>query len=68
MDPALWDAVTAVTWGSADFISRFTGRAMGTIVALLGMLLISGLALTAFVWPDIGNIAWDPTGGPLLSV
>lgn len=66
MDPALWGAVTAVTWGSADFISRFTGRAMGTIVALFGMLLISGLALTVFVWPDIGNIAWDPTGGPLV--
>ena len=66
MDPALWGAVTAVTWGSADFISRFTGRAMGVTVALFGMLLISGLALTAFVWRDIGEIAWDPAGGPLV--
>ena len=66
MGPALWGAVTATAWGSADFISRFTGRAIGTAVALFGMLTISGLALTLFVWRDIGGIAWHPTGGPLV--
>lgn len=66
MNPALLGAVTAVGWGSADFISRFTGRAIGTTVALFGMLLISGLVLTLFVWRDIGDIAWHPTGGPLV--
>lgn len=66
MDPALWGAITATSWGTADFISRFTGRAMGTTVALFGMLTISGLALTLFVWRDIGAIAWDPVGGPLV--
>lgn len=68
MDPALWGAITATTWGTADFISRFTGRAMGPTVALFGMLTISGLALTLFVWRDIGGIAWDPVGGPLVLV
>ena len=66
MDPALFGAVTAAGWGSADFIARFTGRAIGTTVALFGMLTISGLALTLFVWRDIGDIAWHPTGGPLV--
>ncbi len=66
MDPALWGAVTAATWGGGDFISRFTGRAMGPAVALFGMLIISGAVLTLFVWREIGDIAWDPTGGPLV--
>lgn len=66
MDPALWGAVTAATWGGGDFIARFTGRAMGPVVALFGMLTISGLVLTLFVWRDIGDIAWHPTGGPLV--
>ena len=68
MDPALWGAVTAVTWGSADFIARFTGRAMGAAAALFGMLLISGAALTLLVWRDIGDLAWDPAGGPLVLI
>ena len=68
MDPALWGAVTAVSWGSADFIARFTGRAMGAMAALFGMLLISGVALTLLVWREIGDIAWDPVGGPLVLV
>ena len=46
MDPALWGAVTALSWGTADFIARYTSRAMGTAVALTGVLIVSGLGLT----------------------
>ena len=33
--------LVAVSWGSADFIARFTDKALGTRVALLGMFWIS---------------------------
>ncbi len=68
MDPALWGVVTAVSWGGGDFIARFTGRAMGVSAALFGMLLVSAVALTLLVWRDIGDIVWDPTGGPLVLI
>lgn len=65
MDPALWGAVTATTWGTADFIARYTGRAMGVTAALAGMLLISGLGLTLLAWDDLAALIWHPQGGPL---
>jgi len=65
MDPALWGAITAVSWGTADFIARYTSRAMGTTAALVGMLLVSGLGLTLLAWDDIAGLTWHATGGPL---
>ena len=65
MDPALWGAVTATTWGTADFIARYTGRAMGVTVALVGVLIISGLGLTLLAWDDLAALTWHPQGGPL---
>lgn len=65
MDPALWGAVTAATWGTADFIARYTGRAMGTAAALAGMLLVSGLGLTLLAWDDLATLTWHAQGGPL---
>ena len=65
MSPALWGIITATGWGTADFIARYTGRAMGTTVALLGMLLVSGLGLTVLGWDRLPALAWHPQGGPL---
>lgn len=65
MEPALWGVVTATGWGTADFIARYTSRAMGTAVALAGMLLISGLGLTLLAWDELAALAWHPQGGPL---
>jgi drug/metabolite transporter (DMT)-like permease len=65
MDPALWGAVTATTWGTADFIARYTSRAMGTTVALTGVLIISGLGLTLLAWDDLAALSWRAQGGPL---
>jgi uncharacterized membrane protein len=47
MGPAYWGLLTSVTWGMADFIGRFTGRAMGHITALVGVFLMSAVAMTA---------------------
>jgi len=46
----LFGSITALGWGSADFIARFTGRAMGHKTALMGMLGISAVVLTLVVW------------------
>jgi drug/metabolite transporter (DMT)-like permease len=42
----LFGLLTALSWGCADFMARFTGRAVGPDVALAGMLLASALLLT----------------------
>jgi drug/metabolite transporter (DMT)-like permease len=46
MSAVLLGLVTAVCWGGADFIARFTGRAVGPDVALSGMLVTSAVLLT----------------------
>lgn len=65
MDPALWGAVTASTWGTADFIARYTSRAMGVTVALAGVLIVSGLGLTLLAWDELSVLHWHTQGGPL---
>lgn len=49
MNAALWGLASALGWGGADFIARFTGRKLGPDVALLGMLLVGLTALTVAV-------------------
>jgi drug/metabolite transporter (DMT)-like permease len=46
MSEVLFGLITAACWGCADFMARFTGRAMGPDVALSGMLLASAVLLT----------------------
>ncbi len=62
MNPALWGLATALGWGSADFIARFTGRAMGHQAALLGMLGVSAPVLSGIVWLGGVPLVWDPSG------
>jgi drug/metabolite transporter (DMT)-like permease len=49
MSGVLFGLLTAVCWGGADFIARFTGRAVGPDVALSGMLVTSAVLLTLLV-------------------
>lgn len=50
MNPALWGAFTALGWGGADFIARFTGRRLGHDRALFGMLCVSALVMVVIFW------------------
>ncbi len=51
--------MTALGWGTADFIARFSGRALGYASALLGMLLVGSVVLTLYVvWADV-ELVWD---------
>ncbi len=66
MNPALWGLVTALGWGSADFIARFTGRGLGHQSALLGMLGISALAFVFLLWGSGMPLVFDLSGWWLL--
>lgn len=50
MNAALGGVLAAVAWGSADFIARFTGGAVGHVNALFGMLAASAVVLSALVF------------------
>lgn len=62
MNPGLWGLMTAFGWGGADFIARFTGRAMGHETALFGMLSIGAFVLTFVVWQADIPLVWDLAG------
>jgi drug/metabolite transporter (DMT)-like permease len=53
LTPPLWGLLTALGFGTADFIARYTGRALGVWNALLGMLLVGTVAL-AILMPFTG--------------
>lgn len=66
MNPALWGSLTALGWGSADFIARFTGRAMGHEQALFGMLSVSAVVLSLILWQADAPLVLEPGGWWLL--
>lgn len=69
MSPALWGMLTALGWGGADFIARFTGRAAGYQVALLGMLGVSAALLARLVLREaISPLRWAGVGSILAGV
>ena len=50
MTAGLYGLLAALAWGSADFIARFTGRAIGHKQALLGMLIVGAILLSLFIF------------------
>ena len=66
MNPAILGLMTALGWGGADFIARFTGQAMGPRVALFGMLLVGSLVLPLVLWGSGLPLDWHPRGFWLL--
>ncbi len=68
MNAALGGVLAAVTWGSADFIARFTGGAVGHVNALFGMLATSAVLLTGLVFLMDLSIAESTAGWWLLLI
>jgi drug/metabolite transporter (DMT)-like permease len=68
LTPPFWGLLTALGFGTADFIARYTGRALGVRNALLGMLLAGTLALGAAM-PLTGlELDASPQGWALLTL
>ena len=53
--------LAAAVWGSADFIARFSGKALGVRVVLLGMFGASALMFTVIMWgaDETLRLRWD---------
>ena len=66
MNPVAWGILTALSWGSADFVARLTGRAIGPAHALLGMMLFGSLALSLWVALTRPPLVWATQGLPWL--
>ena len=62
MTSGLWGLLTALGWGGADFVARFTGRALGPEVALFGMLSVGAVVLTLLVWLIGPPLVWELSG------
>jgi len=62
LNAVLGGVTASLAWGSADFIARFTGGALGHVRALFGMLVASALVLTGVVLAR-GPIAAGGDGG-----
>jgi drug/metabolite transporter (DMT)-like permease len=50
MNAVIGGVVAALAWGSADFVARFTGGAVGHVRALFGMLTASAVVLSGVVY------------------
>ncbi len=62
MTPGLWGELAALSWGTADFAARFSGRALGHRSALFGTLLVGSAALSLWVWLADIPLLWTPSG------
>jgi drug/metabolite transporter (DMT)-like permease len=66
MIAVLFGLVTALCWGCADFMARFTGRAIGPDLALSGMLVASAPLLTVLVLVTPVPLIDSLAGWPLI--
>jgi drug/metabolite transporter (DMT)-like permease len=65
MTAVLLGIAAALSWGLADFAARFTGRAVGPVVATLAMLTTSAAALGLFILWHGAAIDWRWASLPL---
>lgn len=68
MNSALWGTLSAGSFGSADFIARFTGRGVGPAYALLVVLIVGAIPTTAYRLLAPGGSAWPGESLWLLAV
>lgn len=68
MSPALWGGLCALSLGGADFIARFSSRAVGAASALLGMLLVGSAILSVYLLATGAALTWTSEGLWLLAL
>ena len=68
MNAALFGGICAVGLGSADFMGRFSSRAIGHHNALLGMLLSSTVLVSLWIWGADTPIVRDTSGIWLVAI
>lgn len=68
MNAALLGGLTAICWGGADFIARFSGRALGHYSALLGVLVAGSIGLTIYALVIGMPVIWNLSDTWLLAL
>ncbi|HXV24791.1 MAG TPA: DMT family transporter [Alphaproteobacteria bacterium] len=68
MNAALWGSFSALALGGADFVARFSSRAIGPANALFGTLLAGSIILSLWVWLTKHPMVWDVSGLWLLAI
>lgn len=70
MNGALWGFLAALAFGGADFCGRISGRALGPLRAMFGLLLVGAVVLSAgmgftdgFFVPSGRGLAWAAAAG-----
>ncbi len=59
MSAGLYGLIAAFGWGGADFIARFTSRAIGHQQALFGMMVVGLIALSLIFWWYDVQFIWN---------
>ena len=59
---ALLGAGAAGSWGVGDFTARFLGRAIGVPQAMLGIMLVGGLAVGLYILASGATLVWELSG------
>ena len=62
MNPFFWGLSSALGWGTADFVARLSGRAVGPISSVFGMLLTGSLLLTLWIVFSGTQLIWVSDG------
>ncbi len=68
MNPAFWGAASALNLGTADFMARYSSRAIGHASALLAMLATGVLLLSLWMVVVQPPLVWDLSGWHLLLI
>jgi drug/metabolite transporter (DMT)-like permease len=68
MTAGLFGLIAALGWGGADFIARFTGRAIGHQQALFGVTAVGVVALSLLFWILELDMNWHASGLWLLII
>ena len=62
MNPFFWGLGSAVTWGSADFVARISGRAIGPVSSVFGMFLAGSIMLSLWIVLADVPLVWVSDG------
>lgn len=62
MNAALWGILSALSFGSADFMARFSTRAHNPVASYSAVLLVGAIATTVWVLARGETLVWSPMG------
>ncbi len=62
MNPFLWGLGSAVGWGTADFVARISGRALGPANSLLATATVGTVGMGLWLVFRETPMVWDPSG------